>query len=89
MYEEHTERWQSGRMRLTRNQLCPFRAPGVRISLSPPLKTKKHPCGVLFVFKRGQGDENSRKGSSTTSERQTRVCRSAKPMSAVNEAVAK
>ena len=30
------ERWQSGRMRLTRNQLYSLRVPGVRISLSPP-----------------------------------------------------
>ena len=34
--ETLTERWQSGRMRLTRNQVC-RKVPGVRIPPSPPL----------------------------------------------------
>jgi hypothetical protein len=34
-----TERWQSGRMRLTRNQVC-RKVPGVRIPPSPPLATQ-------------------------------------------------
>ena len=45
------ERWQSGRMYLTRNQAYGFPVPRVRIPPSPPDK-KRHPQGCLFYVKR-------------------------------------
>ena len=58
--------------------------PGVRISPFPP--TKKSTLAVLFLCLNKIRFELTEEGSSTTSERHTRVCRSAMPMSVVNEA---
>ena len=42
-------RWQSGRMRLTRNQLYLFQVPRVQIPVLPPIN-KKLPLGSFFVY---------------------------------------
>ena len=59
------------------------------ISLYPPLKTKQHPCGAFLFLNVMSGRRTHGEVSSTTSERQTSGCRSAKPMSAVERALHK